>query len=275
MTENTNLVVETNDRQALRRADRRRGRAEPQRAPGRGLRIPRPQRRRQDDHAADAPRADPAHDRQRARPRRRPGRRRARPARSADRVADVLHPTSPDATTCASSPATQGAETRIAPVLEEVDLASRAGDRFGTYSLGMKQRLGIAAVLLKDPSCSSSTSRRTGWTRRHGRDAPVHPQPRPGQAHGPPLEPPHERGRAGLRPRRRHQPRQARRRGTVDELRGRRSVAARRPHGRGGAAARSLRGIDDVARTTAASRIAASLPRPRRSTARWSRPGSP
>jgi ABC-2 type transport system ATP-binding protein len=42
-------------------------------------------------------------------------------------------------------------ETRIAPVLEEVDLASRAGDRFGTYSLGMKQRLGIAAVLLKDP----------------------------------------------------------------------------------------------------------------------------
>jgi ABC-type multidrug transport system ATPase subunit len=42
-------------------------------------------------------------------------------------------------------------ETRIAPVLEEVDLAPRAGDRFGTYSLGMKQRLGIAAVLLKDP----------------------------------------------------------------------------------------------------------------------------
>jgi ABC-type multidrug transport system ATPase subunit len=42
-------------------------------------------------------------------------------------------------------------ETRIPQVLEEVDLASRAGDRFGTYSLGMKQRLGIAAVLLKDP----------------------------------------------------------------------------------------------------------------------------
>jgi ABC-2 type transport system ATP-binding protein len=42
-------------------------------------------------------------------------------------------------------------ETRIASVLEEVDLAARAGDRFGTYSLGMKQRLGIAAVLLKDP----------------------------------------------------------------------------------------------------------------------------
>jgi ABC-2 type transport system ATP-binding protein len=42
-------------------------------------------------------------------------------------------------------------ETRIEPVLEEVDLATRARDRFGTYSLGMKQRLGIAAALLKDP----------------------------------------------------------------------------------------------------------------------------
>jgi ABC-type multidrug transport system ATPase subunit len=42
-------------------------------------------------------------------------------------------------------------ETRIAPVLEEVELSARAGDKFQTYSLGMKQRLGIAAALLKDP----------------------------------------------------------------------------------------------------------------------------
>jgi ABC-2 type transport system ATP-binding protein len=42
-------------------------------------------------------------------------------------------------------------KTRIEQVLEEVDLAGRASDRFGTYSLGMKQRLGIAAALLKDP----------------------------------------------------------------------------------------------------------------------------
>jgi ABC-type multidrug transport system ATPase subunit len=42
-------------------------------------------------------------------------------------------------------------ETRIEPVLDEVDLAARASDRFGTYSLGMKQRLGIAGALLKDP----------------------------------------------------------------------------------------------------------------------------
>jgi ABC-2 type transport system ATP-binding protein len=42
-------------------------------------------------------------------------------------------------------------EARIEPVLEEVDLAARGSDRFGTYSLGMKQRLGVAAALLKDP----------------------------------------------------------------------------------------------------------------------------
>jgi ABC-type multidrug transport system ATPase subunit len=42
-------------------------------------------------------------------------------------------------------------ETRIPGVLGEVDLTGRAGDRFATYSLGMKQRLGVAGALLKDP----------------------------------------------------------------------------------------------------------------------------
>ena len=40
---------------------------------------------------------------------------------------------------------------RIHEVLALVDLADRARDRFSTYSLGMKQRLGVAAALLKDP----------------------------------------------------------------------------------------------------------------------------
>jgi ABC-2 type transport system ATP-binding protein len=40
---------------------------------------------------------------------------------------------------------------RIDAVLAEVALAGRGGDRIATYSLGMKQRLGVAAALLKDP----------------------------------------------------------------------------------------------------------------------------
>lgn len=43
------------------------------------------------------------------------------------------------------------ADAKIKDVLEKVDLLSRAKDKFGTYSLGMKQRLGIASTLLKDP----------------------------------------------------------------------------------------------------------------------------
>ncbi|MBA3719279.1 MAG: ABC transporter ATP-binding protein [Nocardioidaceae bacterium] len=43
-------------------------------------------------------------------------------------------------------------ERRVPEVLRTVDLADRGGDRFGTYSLGMKQRLGVAAALLKDPA---------------------------------------------------------------------------------------------------------------------------
>ncbi len=40
---------------------------------------------------------------------------------------------------------------RIGEVLEIVDLSDRAGDRYENYSLGMKQRLGIAGALLQEP----------------------------------------------------------------------------------------------------------------------------
>lgn len=40
---------------------------------------------------------------------------------------------------------------RIAEVLDLVDLGERAGDKVKTYSLGMKQRLAIAAALLNNP----------------------------------------------------------------------------------------------------------------------------
>ena len=42
-------------------------------------------------------------------------------------------------------------DSRIDALLELVGLADRARDKFKTYSLGMKQRLGIASTLLTDP----------------------------------------------------------------------------------------------------------------------------
>src|SRR5438309_9687557 len=42
-------------------------------------------------------------------------------------------------------------QKRVDEVLDVVELASRAGRKFGTYSTGMKQRLGVAGALLKDP----------------------------------------------------------------------------------------------------------------------------
>src|SRR5437764_7906072 len=42
-------------------------------------------------------------------------------------------------------------QKRVDEVLDLVELTSRAGRKFGTYSTGMKQRLGVAGALLKDP----------------------------------------------------------------------------------------------------------------------------
>ncbi|GAC1439652.1 MAG: ABC transporter ATP-binding protein [Solirubrobacteraceae bacterium] len=44
-----------------------------------------------------------------------------------------------------------GAATRIDAALDTVELSARAGDRVGGYSHGMRQRLGIAAALLREP----------------------------------------------------------------------------------------------------------------------------
>ena len=44
-----------------------------------------------------------------------------------------------------------GGAVRIDALLKLVELSGRAGDRVGTYSQGMRQRLGIAAALLRDP----------------------------------------------------------------------------------------------------------------------------
>ena len=55
--------------------------------------------------------------------------------------------------------------SRIDEVLELVELRDRAKDRVGGYSHGMRQRLGIAASLLRSRGCCCSTSRRPGSTR--------------------------------------------------------------------------------------------------------------
>jgi ABC-2 type transport system ATP-binding protein len=43
------------------------------------------------------------------------------------------------------------ARDRVGPALERVGLAHRADDRVAAYSMGMRQRLGVAACLLADP----------------------------------------------------------------------------------------------------------------------------
>ena len=45
----------------------------------------------------------------------------------------------------------RGSGSELAAILDRVGLLARADDRFHTYSLGMKQRLGIAHALLGDP----------------------------------------------------------------------------------------------------------------------------
>ena len=60
--------------------------------------------------------------------------------------------TCPAARTCACSPPTTATySARIDEMLDLVELRDRANDRVGGYSHGMRQRLGIAASLLRDP----------------------------------------------------------------------------------------------------------------------------
>ena len=70
----------------------------------------------------------------------------------------------------------------IADVLDQVGLGGRGDDRFGTYSLGMKQRLGIAAALLGEPAAADA--RRADQRARPGRASREIARPHPSA--GPP-----------------------------------------------------------------------------------------
>jgi ABC-2 type transport system ATP-binding protein len=61
------------------------------------------------------------------------------------------------------------ARGRVEQVLEMVGLEAVAGRRVGTFSLGMAQRLGVAAALLAIRPCCSWTSRSTASTRMASR----------------------------------------------------------------------------------------------------------
>ena len=93
------------------------------------------------------------------------------------------------------------AKRRIASALDTVELTDRAKDKVGGYSHGMRQRLGIAAALLRDPKLLLLDEPATGLDPAGMRDM---------RAAGPPpgrsgddraaLQPPADRGRGGLQP---------------------------------------------------------------------------
>ena len=144
---------------------------------GPGARLPRAQRLRQDHHAADAARPDPAQ--------RRPDALLGQevPAalpQVAGRVGAIVE--SPQFfpqlhraghAVAAGRRRRRAPSSRVDEVLELVGLRDRAKERVKTYSLGMKQRLAVASALLKKPDAADP--RRAGQRPRPGRH--------PGDAH--------------------------------------------------------------------------------------------
>jgi hypothetical protein len=97
---------------------------------------------------------------------------------------------------------------RIDVVLEQVGLGGRGRDKIGGYSKGMTQRIGLAQALLADPALVLLDEPTSALDPVGRRDVPrADPADQLRGRDGLPQQPPAQRGRAGLRPRRDHRPR--------------------------------------------------------------------
>ena len=197
-------------RQALRRARRRRPRR-PDRRARRRLRLPRPERRRQDDLAADAARADPARPKARAELFGRDPL--VDGARALDGVAGFVEGAAllpvphraPATSNCWPTTTAASRAHGSTRCWSSSSCATGPSDRVGGFSHGMRQRLGIAGVApAQARSCSCSTSRRPGSTRPACATCARSSAARRRGHHDPALEPSALRGRGALQSRRDH-----------------------------------------------------------------------